>query len=201
MHFQQGDLCENMLFKGSVKALHLKEGSFVMIFSSAVINMKYLNLSLLISKKEKLTRRTESSAALFIRFQVRLEMLLRLWQEGNQMTFCWGEQEGGASKKAAASLMRYRTHEDGLTRARLTGGIQPKWSCVVADGQVSSVWERKQPLDSSSPLCLYLWVTWLLSKPGNVCSVSMLKEPPLWQLYIHTRWPSYRHLHFRMLLE
>lgn len=27
-------------------------------------------------------------------------------------------------------------------------------------------------------LCLYLWVTWLLRRPGKVCSVSVLNEPP-----------------------
>lgn len=34
------------------------------------------------------------------------------------------------------------------------------------------------PVHPSPWLRLYLWVTWLLRRPGNVCSVSELSEPP-----------------------
>lgn len=48
---------------------------------------------------------------------------------------------------------------------------------MVGGLQWSPCW-KEQPVDSSPMLSLYLWVTWLLRRPGNVCSVSMLNEPP-----------------------
>lgn len=56
-------------------------------------------------------------------------------------------------------------------------GVNPPWRCIVV------VWGRggfTWPLLLESPpwFGLYLWTTWLLMRPGNVCSVSVLNEPP-----------------------
>lgn len=77
----------------------------------------------------------------------------------------------GGSKNAAASRMREsikkrRFDQEGSTT---DGDVGFRWASLP---------ERCRPVDSSPPLCLYLWVTWLLRRPGNVCSDSVLNEPP-----------------------
>lgn len=79
-----------------------------------------------------------------------------------------GRKEGGGSEDAAASWPR-----ENMKRwfgPGLAGGVQGL--------QTASLPEGWRPVDSSPRLCLYLWVTWLLRRPGNVCSVSVLNEPP-----------------------
>lgn len=39
-------------------------------------------------------------------------------------------------------------------------------------------WDEGGPCGSSLWLRFYLWVTWLLRRPGNVCSDSELSDPP-----------------------
>lgn len=98
-----------------------------------------------------------------------------IWTEGgNQIFFllyCGGGLVGEAAgfKKAAASRMEGEHKKAGFTRAGLAGGNPTQME--VCSG-------RWAPDGLPAGPCLYLWVTWLLRRPGNVCSVSVLNEPP-----------------------
>lgn len=52
---------KKVLQQGSVKVLHVKEGSFVIIFSSVAFCMKYPNLPLLIRKTHRVNRELSCS--------------------------------------------------------------------------------------------------------------------------------------------
>lgn len=116
--------------------------------------------------------------------------------------FSWSEplEVGGVVEAAAASVWTW----GGIKYSFLLTGEKGGWRvrgrcCLVAEGehekmvwtragqgwaggvqglQTASLPEGWRPADSSPRLCLYLWVTWLLRRPGNVCSVSVLNEPP-----------------------
>lgn len=81
-----------------------------------------------------------------------------------------GRKEGGGSEDAAASWPR--------ENMKRWFGPGQGWAGGVQGLQTASLPEGWRPADSSPRLCLYLWVTWLLRRPGNVCSVSVLNEPP-----------------------
>ena len=80
----------------------------------------------------------------------------------------------GESKKAAATRMKGK---DDWTRTGRAGGSHRWWRCRVFAGFTRFPCWR--PVTSSPLVGLYLWVTWLLMRPGNVCSVSVLNEPPI----------------------
>lgn len=81
-----------------------------------------------------------------------------------------GRKEGGGSEDAAASWPR--------ENMKRWFGPGQGWAGGVQGLQTASLPEGWRPADSSPRLWLYLWVTWLLRRPGNVCSVSVLNEPP-----------------------
>lgn len=113
-------------------------------------------------------------------------------RRGIKSSLLKGRRRAGSQRK----LLLHRGGDmkrDGWTRTEPAGRVQHRWRRAVVGG-------RQTVFLLEGFILLYLWVTWLLRRPGNVCSVSVLNDPPLWQLYIHTRWPSYRHLHFMMLL-
>lgn len=89
--------------------------------------------------------------------------------EGIKYSFCWGGERRVKERcrlKDEGEHKKRRFDQEGSTT---DGDVGFRWASLP---------ERCRPVDSSPPLCLYLWVTWLLRRPGNVCSDSVLNEPP-----------------------
>ena len=102
---------------------------------------------------------------------------------GIKYSFLLTGGKGGRRVRGRCCLMAEGEHEKMVwTRAGLgwAGGVRHDMEVWSGSGglQTASLLEGWRPVDSSPRLCLYLWVTWLLRRPGNVCSVSVLNEPP-----------------------
>lgn len=76
-------------------------------------------------------------------------------------------------------------HAAGAWRAGYAGGEGGGQGCAGRCGMAP-----KTQVTRAARHCV---VSWLFKSPlkcSNFCSVSSLREPPMWQLYIQMRWPS-----------
>lgn len=68
------------------------------------------------------------------------------------------------------------------------------WLVGGLGGSMRQSWGDSEVLTlEATPQRLYHGDSWLFRSPlkwSNFFSVSSLKEPPMWQLYIQIRWPS-----------
>lgn len=163
--------------QSSVEAPRFKEKPFLMTFSKrCVFPASLFHHSFQKERRQRRSHRAHRERHRSLdqnrwRLEVLLRLQLRLFgPEGeSNILFCWGGERKVEGQRTLLPRGRGRTWKDGLDQGR-AGGVQGL--------QTASLPEGWRPADSSPRLCLYLWVTWLLRRPGNVCSVSVLNEPP-----------------------